>query len=291
MSPSNSPQPFKTIGVVGSGTMGSGIAQVAAQKGFEVILYDVKNEFLDRAFTRIRTFLADGEKRGKVTPEEAQAVEENLNSTTEIKAVAQVDLLIEAIPEDMALKRQLFQALDESAFEHTVFASNTSSLSITGLAGAVQRPAQFAGLHFFNPVPLMKLVEVIEGQRTSAETVQRLMAFSEALGKVPVRAKDTPGFIVNRVARPFYGEAFRLLGERVASVETLDTILKQAGGFRMGPFELIDLIGMDVNFAVTQSVYQATFQEPRYRPHPIQQRMVEAGLLGRKSGEGFYKYE
>jgi 3-hydroxybutyryl-CoA dehydrogenase len=283
--------PFKTIGVIGAGTMGAGIAQVAAQKGFEVILYDIQQNFVDAGLNRIQAFLNDGLKRGKITEEEIQAVEGGLKTTTELNNVAQADLVIEAAPEDMELKKKLFAELDGAAPAHTLLASNTSSLSITAMASATKRPSQVAGLHFFNPVPLMKLIEVIRGQRTSDETMERLIEFSKALGKSPVRAKDTPGFIVNRVARPFYGEAFKILGEGAASIETLDVVMKQVGGFRMGPFELMDLIGIDVNFAVTQSVYNATFQESRYKPHPIQQKMVEAGLLGRKTGEGFYQYE
>lgn len=285
-----------SIGVIGAGTMGAGIAQIVAQHGYDVWLYDLSEGDCERGRERINTFLADGQKRGKITPEEQQAVETHLKTTTNLEALAAVDLVIEAAPESMALKQNLFRELDGILKPSAILASNTSSLSITAIAAATQRPAQVAGLHFFNPVPLMELVEVVEGQRTSEETVSILMDFSRALGKTPVRAKDTPGFIVNRVARSFYGEAFRLLAEngstdRREMVETIDSIMKEAGGFKMGPFELMDLIGLDVNLAVSQSVYDATFQEPRYRPHPIQQRMVEAGQLGRKTGEGFYQYE
>ncbi|MBY0402269.1 MAG: 3-hydroxybutyryl-CoA dehydrogenase, partial [Cyanobacteria bacterium] len=219
---------------------------------------------------------------------------------TDLGALSPCDLIIEAIPEVMDLKKSVFKSLDTICPPETVFASNTSSFSITALGGATQRPSQVAGLHFFNPAPLMKLVEVVYGQKTTPDVIDQLMAFAKRLGKTPVKVKDTPGFIVNRVARPFYGEALKILGEshglasslsESQTIETIDTILKEAGGFRMGPFELMDLIGIDINFAVTQSVYDATFQEPRYRPHPIQKRMVEAGLLGKKSGEGFYQYD
>lgn len=289
-------KPFNTVSVLGAGTMGAGIAQAAAQKGYSVRLYDVGPAPLEAAMERITISLKNGVTRGKIPGEESYAVEMNLKTTTALEEAAQADLIIEAVPEDLGLKKDLFRQLDALCPAETLLASNTSCLSIAALAGATQRPQQVAGLHFFNPVPLMKLVEVIQASQTDAKTVERLVAFAETLGKTPVVAKDTPGFIVNRVARPFYGEALRLLAENVAdphgdTVETVDGVLRDAGGFRMGPFELMDLIGVDVNFAVSQAVYAATFQEPRYRPHPIQQRMVEAGLLGRKSGEGFYRYE
>jgi 3-hydroxybutyryl-CoA dehydrogenase len=276
--------------------MGAGIAQATAQKGYSVRLYDVGPEPLEAAMERITISLKNGVTRGKIPGEESYAVEMNLKTTTSLEEAAQADLVIEAVPEDLDLKKGLFKKLDALCPAETLLASNTSCLSIAALAGVTQRPSQVAGLHFFNPVPLMKLVEVIQASQTDSETVERLVTFAKTLGKTPVVAKDTPGFIVNRVARPFYGEALRLLAENVAdphgdTVETVDGVLRDAGGFRMGPFELMDLIGVDVNFAVSQAVYAATFQEPRYRPHPIQQRMVDAGLLGRKSGEGFYRYE
>ncbi|MCB9152733.1 MAG: hypothetical protein H6649_01600 [Caldilineae bacterium] len=207
-----------------------------------------------------------------------------------IAGASQAWLVIEAAPEKLDLKQSIFRQLDAAAPPATILASNTSSLSINALAGAIQRGDRFLGLHFFNPAHLMKLVEVIAGNDTSDATLATAQEFVQSLGKVGVRCKDTPAFIVNRVARPFYGEAFRLLGEGAADVETIDRLVESLG-FRMGPFRLIDLIGCDVNFAVTQSVYQAYFGEPRYRPHPIQQQMVESGRLGRKTGVGFYRYE
>ena len=285
---------IQLVGVLGSGTMGAGIAQASAQKGYKVFLYDIEQGFLDKALGRIESTLQKGVEKGKVSAEEKDTALQNLSLTTRLDDLEGCDLIIEAVPEDMDLKKKLFAQLDGLCKAETILVSNTSSLSITALGGATQRPAQVAGLHFFNPVALMKLVEVIRGQRTSEETVQALLDFSKSLGKTPVTAKDTPGFIVNRVARPFYGEAFKILGEnggREDVIRTIDTVMKQAGGFRMGPFELMDLIGIDVNFAVTQSVYNAYFQNNRYKPHPIQQKMVEAGLLGQKTGEGFYKYD
>lgn len=286
--------PYETVGVLGSGTMGAGIAQLAAQKGYQVLLYDLEQRFLESAQARMAETLAKGVEKGKVSEVEAEAFRQNLSLTADFSALAACDLLIEAVPEDMDLKKDLFARLDAQAKPSAVLASNTSSLSITALGGATTRPEQVAGLHFFNPVALMRLVEVIRGQRTAESTVQNLSDFALSLGKTPVNAMDTPGFIVNRVARPFYGESLKMLGEGGGGpdqIKTIDTVLKEAGGFRMGPFELMDLIGIDVNFAVTQSVYDAYFGLSRYRPHPIQRRMVEAGLLGRKTGEGFYKYD
>lgn len=281
---------MQTIAVLGSGTMGGGIAQVCALKGYQTILYDITPDIVNANTERIRASVQKGVSLGKTAPEAAEAALARLRPTSALEDCAPADLAIEAVPEDMALKRNLFGQLDKLLAPTALLASNTSSLSITALAGSTQRPAQFLGLHFFNPPVLMALVEVIQGDRTSAETVEAGLAFAKSLGKTPVIAKDTPAFIVNRVARPFYGEALRLLGEGVTDVATIDTLLKSLG-FKMGPFELMDLIGLDVNFAVTQSVYNAYFQDPRYRPHPIQQRMVEAGSLGRKAGRGFYEYE
>jgi len=213
-----------------------------------------------------------------------------LRTTADLKDCSLADLAIEAVPEDLNIKRDLFRQLDELLAPHALVASNTSSLSITVLqSAAVGRPEQLLGLHFFNPPVLMALVEVTRGDRTAPETLEAGLKFVRDLGKTPVVCKDTPAFIVNRVARPFYGEALRLLGENAADPATIDALVKSLG-FKMGPFELMDLIGLDVNFAVTQSVYHAFFEDPRYRPHPIQRKMVEAGMLGRKAKRGFYEY-
>ncbi len=285
---------FKQIGILGSGTMGAGIAQASAQAGYVALLYDIEQSFLDVAAQRIEESLQKAVEKEKLTAQEKDAALKRLSYHTKLKAFKDCDLVIEAVPENLELKKQLFAELDGLCKPETILASNTSSLSITALGGATQRPQQVAGLHFFNPVALMRLVEVIKGHRTSDDTVSVLAAFAESLGKNPVIAQDTPGFIVNRVARPFYGEALKMLGEQGGNAKmlrTIDAVMKEAGGFKMGPFELMDLIGIDVNFAVTQSVWNAYFQVSRYRPHPIQRKMVEAGLLGKKTGEGFYKYE
>lgn len=269
--------------------MGAGIAQAAALSGINVTLYDINNKILGAAQTRIDASIDKGVARKKIASKAAEEAKGLFSLTTSLTEAAQVDLVIEAAPEIMDLKRDIFAELEAAAPASTVFASNTSSLSINVLAAATKRPSQFLGLHFFNPAHIMKLVEIVRGDDTSQETLAVGLALVDQLGKTAVLCKDTPAFIVNRVARPFYGEAFRLFGENAADVATIDQLLKSIG-FRMGPFELIDLIGCDVNFAVTQSVYEAYYQEPKYRPHPIQRQMVESGRLGRKTGRGFYDY-
>jgi 3-hydroxybutyryl-CoA dehydrogenase len=280
---------INSIAVIGSGTMGRGIAQSAALAGHRVVLYDLTPELLAGAIVAIHRSIDEGARRGKTPPDAAERAKGRLTTTTDLDQAAGGDLVIEAAPEDLTLKRDIFGRLDDDAPPHAILASNTSSLSISAIAAATDRPGHVIGLHYFNPAHLMPLVEVIRGDRTSDETVAACWEFVIGLGKTPVLCLDSPAFIVNRVARPFYGEAFRLLGEQAAEVEAIDRLIKSLG-FRMGPFELLDLIGLDVNLAVTKSVYEAYFQDPKYRPHPIQQRMVDSGRLGRKSGRGFYEY-
>jgi 3-hydroxybutyryl-CoA dehydrogenase len=278
-----------SVAIIGSGTMGRGIAHSAALSGRQVVLFDLTNELLDKAIRSIRQAIDEGVERGKTKAIAAERAKESIILTADIGEAAWVDLVIEAVPEELELKRKVFNRLDAMAQPHTILASNTSSLSISAIAAATHRPDRVIGLHYFNPAHLMRLVEIIRGDLTSDITVSDCRAFVERLGKTPVVCKDSPAFIVNRIARPFYGEAFRMLSEQIAEPETIDRLLGSLG-FRMGPFELLDLIGLDVNFAVTKAVYDAYFQDPKYRPHPIQQRMVESGRLGRKSGRGFYEY-
>ncbi|MGA7733781.1 MAG: 3-hydroxyacyl-CoA dehydrogenase NAD-binding domain-containing protein [Chloroflexia bacterium] len=278
-----------TIAVLGAGTMGSGIAQLAAQSGHTVLMYDIQDAFVERGMGNIRTALQSRVDKGKMQQEEMDTILSRISTTTDRDQATAYDLVIEAAPEDLALKREIFASLSAQAGPDTILATNTSSLSITSIASATRNPERIIGMHFFNPAPVMPLVEVIAAPQTSSEVVETVRGIAQSMGKTPVRSADTPGFIVNRVARPFYGEALKILGDGTATVSQVDEAMRLAG-FRMGPFELMDLIGIDINFAVTQSVYNAFFGEPRYRPHPIQQRMVEANTLGRKTGKGFYHY-
>ncbi|MBX2991442.1 MAG: 3-hydroxybutyryl-CoA dehydrogenase [Bacteroidetes bacterium] len=281
---------IKTIGVIGAGTMGSGIAEVAALAEFAVVLHDVSHKALDAGLDRIKHNLNRAVEKNRITAVEATTAFSRITASGTFSTLEPADFVVEAALENLAIKRDIFERLDAMLQREAILGTNTSSLSVTSIASTVQRQANVIGMHFFNPPPLMKLVEVVRGGQTSDETVAATVDLARRMGKTPVVCKDTPGFIVNRVARPFYGEALRLLGEGVASVEEIDRIVKLEGGFKMGPFELMDLIGIDVNYAVTNSVYEQFFHEPRFRPHPIQRQMVEAGTLGRKTKKGFYQY-
>ncbi len=274
-----SENPKQKIGVIGAGTMGAGIAQVAAQSGFEVLLYDIAAEVVEGARERIAHFIARLAEKGKLSPEEADAATARLATSTSLAAMRDASFVIEAAPERLELKKQLFNELEAIVRPDTILASNTSTLSITQIGAATASPERVVGMHFFNPPPLLPLVEVIAGAATAPAVVEATLALARAMGKSPVRVKDTPGFIVNRVARPFHLEALRLLEQGVADPATLDRLVR-AGGFRMGPFELQDLIGIDINYAASQSVYDAFHHAPRFRPSPLQRQQVESGQAG-----------
>jgi 3-hydroxybutyryl-CoA dehydrogenase len=275
------------FGVCGAGTMGSGIAYAAGLAGFDVVLYDIGETQIARGRAQVEKFVAGSVERGKLSREAADEILGRMTLTTSLEDFAGATVVVEAAVERMDVKQDLFARLESIVDEQAILASNTSSLPITEIGAGLAHPERLVGMHFFNPAHIMKLVEVIEGYRTSAETIERTIELCRTLGKTPVRAKDTPGFIVNRVARNFYGEAFRIVGEGAATHEQVDRCMRSIG-FKMGPFELMDLIGIDVNFAVTESVYAQYFYEARFRPHLIQRKMVESGLLGKKSGKGFY---
>jgi len=278
------------IGIVGAGAMGSGIAQLAAQAGHAVILVDQNDSALQRSAATLAKVAARLVEKGKWSADDSERIQSAIDRTTALDSLAACDWVIEAIVEDLGVKQSLFQSLESIVTPQAVLATNTSSLSVTAIAGKLQHPERFMGLHFFNPAPLMALVEVVPALQTDAMHVDRAKSMMTAWGKSPVVTKDTPGFTVNRVARPFYGEALRISEEGLASRETIDAAMRSAG-FRMGPFELMDLIGNDVNYAVSCSVFEEFYNDPRYRPSLIQKQHVDAGWLGRKSGKGYYTYK
>ena len=277
-----------TICICGAGTMGSGIAQVAATAGFKTILYDLSDEMVEKAGTKIHNDLQKLVDKNKISAEKKEDTLRLLTLTSDIDH-CRCDLVIEAIIEKPEAKVSLFNRLAAINPEQTIFASNTSSLSISSIASEVLHPQRVAGLHFFNPAPIMKLVEVVKGRQTSEEVVKTLVELTRQLGKTPVVCTDSPGFIVNRVARPYYIESLRLAEEGIADFETIDRLL-ESKGFKMGPFKLMDLIGNDVNYAVSCSVYQQLNNPERLRPSPIQKDKVDKGELGKKSGKGYYSY-
>ncbi len=278
------------VAVIGSGAMGSGIAQVAAASGYQVKLFDTRPEAVKKAIADIRAVYAKLVEKGRMTPDAAAAAGERLHDMANLHDASDAAIVIEAIVENLEVKRMLFADLEGIVGDTCILATNTSSISVTAIAAKLRRPQRLVGMHFFNPVPLMALVEVISGLATDRDVADTVYATAAAWGKSPVHAASTPGFIVNRVARPFYAEGLRLLSEQAADPATIDAVLREAGGFRMGPFELMDLIGHDINFSVTQSVFNAYFGDPRFMPSVLQQEMVNAGFLGRKSGRGFYHY-
>jgi 3-hydroxybutyryl-CoA dehydrogenase len=279
------------LGVVGAGTMGAGIAQVGALAGFETYLNDPFPEALERGLEEVRSGLAKGAERGRWSAASAAAAEHRLHLAAQLDDLAPCELVIEAAPENLELKRELFDRLSQICAPDTVLATNTSSLPVTAMATAAARPENVVGMHFFNPAPLMKLLEVVAGAESSDEALATARTVGEQMGKSVIIARDGPGFLANRCARPFGLEALKLLGEGVAGQATIDRVVRMGGGFRMGPFELMDLVGVDVGLEVSKSFWEQSFHEPRWRPSVIQVRMVQAGRYGRKAGRGYYTYE
>ena len=281
---------MKQVGIIGGGAMGSGIAQIAATAGCKVILFDTKPEALELSKEKLTKIMDRLVEKEKLNLTEANAIKSNITYTDNLKAIAKSDLIIEAIVENLDIKKTVFSAVEKIVSRECIIASNTSSLSITSIAAACKNPERVIGIHFFNPAPLMPLVEIIPALQTTEQVAKDARLLIDSWGKITVLAKDTPGFIVNRVARPFYGEAIRIFEEGIADVATVDWAMKELGEFRMGPFELTDYIGHDVNFVVTETVFKAFYYDPRFKPSFSQKRLVEAGRLGRKSGHGFYDY-
>lgn len=282
---------IEKVGIIGAGTMGSGIAQIAATAGCTVKLFDLNSDALQKAEFNLENVLSRLIEKGRINDAEKKRIQNNIAYVSTLKELADSQLTIEAIVENLDVKRQVFQELERYLSKKSIIASNTSSLSIASIASVLDRPKRCIGIHFFNPAPLMKLVEVIPAVQTSEKVLKTTIATITNWGKTVAVAKDTPGFIVNRVARPFYGEAIRIYEEGIADVATIDWALKSVAGFRMGPFELMDFIGNDVNYTVTETVFHAFYNDPRYKPAFTQKRLNEAGYLGRKSGKGYYNYK
>ena len=280
---------IETIGVVGAGTMGAGIAQLAVVAGFETLLHDPVEGAVEKAAGDIEDLLNKGAGRGRWSEDDAAAAIARLSPAAELEDLAGCGLIIEAVPEDLELKRSLFADLTALLADSALLATNTSSISVTAIAATTPRPQRVVGMHFFNPPPRMRLLEIVAGDETSVETVASAREVGERMGRTPIDAADGIGFLANRLARPYTLESLRMVAEGF-EVETIDAVCRTLGGFRMGPFELIDLVGVDVNLGVAKSFWEQSFHEPRWQPSPIQQRLVDAGRLGRKSGRGFYDY-
>ncbi|MCD0479964.1 3-hydroxyacyl-CoA dehydrogenase NAD-binding domain-containing protein [Chryseobacterium sp. LC2016-29] len=278
------------VGIIGAGTMGIGIAQVAATNGCKVWVYDANAKQVETATVGLEKTLTKLVDKQKISAEKMTEILSNISIATELKDFKDCELVIEAIIENKEIKTKVFTELETYVSENCVIASNTSSISITSLGAELQKPERFIGIHFFNPAPLMPLVEVIPSLLTEKSLAEKIYNLMKDWGKTPVIAKDIPGFIVNRIARPYYGEGLRIVEENIATLEQVDDAMKTIGNFKMGPFELMDLIGVDVNFSVTKTVYNEYFYDPKYKPSLLQQRMSEAKLHGRKIGKGFYDY-
>jgi 3-hydroxybutyryl-CoA dehydrogenase len=278
------------IGVLGAGTMGAGIAQVAALGGYPTRVYDALPGAAETGIERLEKALGRGTASGRWSEAEAEAARGRVRAVSEIGELAGCDLVIEAAPEQVELKRKLFTAVAEACGPAAVLATNTSSLRVAEIAAGVPNPERVVGMHFFNPPPLMKLVEVVAAERSSEEALAAATEVGERMGRTPIRARDTPGFVANRLARPFALESLRMLGDGLADAPTIDRVVRLGGGFKMGPFELIDLVGLDVNLTIARSFFAQGGEPERWRPSPIQERLVQEGRLGRKSGRGYYEY-
>jgi 3-hydroxybutyryl-CoA dehydrogenase len=279
---------IKTIAVIGAGTMGQGIAQVCADAGYKVLLYDVQSEVITRGILAIKKNVEALVEKGKITAERKDSLLANIHLASDFRLL-QVDLAIEAVVEKLDVKQKIFVELEKLNGKNCILATNTSSIPVTQIASALKYAGRFAGLHFFNPAPVMKLVEIIKGAETDDETMETLGGFAKKLSKQVVFVQDSPGFIVNRVARHYYVESLKILEENVTDFKTIDLLLRSSG-FKMGPFELMDMIGVDVNFSVTTSMFNSFHHDPKFRPSRIQQQKVDAGHHGRKTGKGFYEY-
>jgi 3-hydroxybutyryl-CoA dehydrogenase len=280
---------IKKIGVIGAGTMGHGIAMVSAKAGFNVIIQDIKKEYVDNGVKKIEKFLAKSVEKGKMTKQETTTILSKIQTTTDLNDFKDVDLVIEAIFENREIKKHTFTTLDTLCKKETIFASNTSTIPITDLASATQRPEQFIGMHFMNPVPKMKLVEIIKGLRTSDTTAKIILQLAQQMGKTPVEVNDGPGFVSNRVLFAMINEAIFCLQDQTGTKESIDMVMKLGMNHPMGPLELADLIGLDVSLNILTVLYEG-FNDSKYRPCPLLKKMVQAGYLGRKSGKGFYDY-
>ncbi|MBM77734.1 MAG: 3-hydroxybutyryl-CoA dehydrogenase [Crocinitomicaceae bacterium] len=278
------------VGVVGAGSMGAGIAQVAATAGCEVLLYDMSIDVTEKALIRLNKILDRLVEKGRINREKSNTIISNISLINEIEKFKDANLVIEAIVENLEIKKEVFSHIEKVVPKDCVIATNTSSLSVTNLASSCKSPNRFIGIHFFNPAPLMPLVEIIPALQTEKKIIQEVQLLIKDWGKTTVLTKDTPGFIVNRIARPYYGEALRIYDEGLANFNDIDVAMKEIGGFRMGPFELMDFIGNDVNYAVTETVFKSFFYDPRYKPSFTQKQHAEAGWLGKKSGKGYYNY-
>jgi len=278
------------LSVIGAGTMGTGIAQVAATAGWDVVVCDTQEDQLEKASQSLVKVIHRLVEKGKIDQKTADDILGRIDFTTDIGYFENSDLVVEAIIENLEIKQKVFSQIEKIVRNDTIIASNTSSLSLASIGAALNDPSRFVGIHFFNPAPLMPLVEIIPAVQTEETTTSKAKEWIDSWKKITVLAKDTPGFIVNKVARPFYGESLRIYEEGIADLATIDWAMKEIGGFRMGPFELMDFIGNDINYTVTETVFQSFFYDPRYKPSFTQKRMSEAGFLGRKTGRGYYNY-